>query len=599
MPAQNRPRPVIASWSRLPNDMGSSQSCASGWCWGWWATPTASVTDANPRPSSSEASSAVTRAGADGSWSSTLPSCTAVAPAASIASASAPVRTPPPPTIGRSGNASCRSHTDRRARVCTAGPLSSPVPAPSAGRSVSGSMASPGWPPPTTTRVGSVLHRGGADVDGAGTGSQLGEQGQAVRKVAAHDDVHGACRVWKGSVAPRRSSTAPTPGLPPTRRASSPHSPSVSPEMLTTTRSRCRAYQGSSVARKPSRPAFWSPLQASTPPRRLDQARHRRPACGSSVTVRVTSAPTSARSTYAARSAAAAAGGGHDRRRHGEVAQPGGQVGSSCAPRSRGTVPTSAQRTRSPRNTGPSAQARTIRATPSSPTTGTAQPWHSPVRAGQRHLDRGLAPGAVRPRRPRRRACRTSAAGRGVDHVGRRPGPAARRATSADGVPRCPTEPSPVTTVTRGRSGVPPAAESRCASSAAASSRCTTQPRSRSRSASGNSGPRRSPRPTSRHVTGSLGSANGRPSGPVTATPRSRRQRPRSQRGADADRLVDHDLDGGAVAAGRARRGGSTGRVERGAQPVGAPPARRRRPPRRCPGRKRSATPGATRVRCW
>ncbi len=39
----------------------------------------------------------------------------------------------------------------------------------------------------------------------------------------------------------------------------------------------------------------------------------------------------------------------------------------------------SAQRTRSPRSTGPSAQARAVRATPSSPTTGTGQPRHNPV----------------------------------------------------------------------------------------------------------------------------------------------------------------------------------------------------------------------------
>src|SRR5690606_1828900 len=38
--------------------------------------------------------------------------------------------------------------------------------------------------------------------------------------------------------------------------------------------------------------------------------------------------------------------------------------------------------TRSPRKTGPSVQARTVRGTPSSPTTGTPQPWQRPVPQG-------------------------------------------------------------------------------------------------------------------------------------------------------------------------------------------------------------------------
>src|ERR1700759_225389 len=50
------------------------------------------------------------------------------------------------------------------------------------------------------------------------------------------------------------------------------------------------------------------------------------------------------------------------------------------APRaSNGIVPTSSQRTRSPRNTGPSTHARTMRVIPSLPTAGSTQPMHSPV----------------------------------------------------------------------------------------------------------------------------------------------------------------------------------------------------------------------------
>ena len=46
----------------------------------------------------------------------------------------------------------------------------------------------------------------------------------------------------------------------------------------------------------------------------------------------------------------------------------------------------------------------------------------------------------------------------------------------------------------------------------------TGQPRSRSRAASGKSGAAAYPSPTSTQDTGSRGSANGRPSGPVTGS---------------------------------------------------------------------------------
>ena len=64
--------------------------------------------------------------------------------------------------------------------------------------------------------------------------------------------------------------------------------------------------------------------------------------------------------------AAGAAAAGGDEHRGGQ-SQPG-EHGHDRAPAR------SSQRTRSPRSTGPSAQARAVRATPSSPTTGTGQP---------------------------------------------------------------------------------------------------------------------------------------------------------------------------------------------------------------------------------
>ena len=80
--------------------------------------------------------------------------------------------------------------------------------------------------------------------------------------------------------------------------------------------------------------------------------------------------------------------------------------------------------------------------------------------------------------------------------------------------------------------------------------RVTAQPRSRSRSASGNSGAAAYPSPTSRQLTGSLGSANGRPSGPVTSS-----RAPGGQAGQPAGAGaggLDDELEGGAVPAGRA-----------------------------------------------
>ena len=55
----------------------------------------------------------------------------------------------------------------------------------------------------------------------------------------------------------------------------------------------------------------------------------------------------------------------------------GFQPGAPSA--SNGIVPTSSQRTRSPWNTGPSTQERTIRVTPSSPTTGSTHVMQTPI----------------------------------------------------------------------------------------------------------------------------------------------------------------------------------------------------------------------------
>ena len=75
--------------------------------------------------------------------------------------------------------------------------------------------------------------------------------------------------------------------------------------------------------------------------------------------------------------------------------------------------------TRSPRKTGPSKQARTSRVTPSSPTTGTAQPWQSPVAQVIGRSSASLAPGADLLGGRRDRVERRGRSG-GVDDLGLR-----------------------------------------------------------------------------------------------------------------------------------------------------------------------------------
>ena len=52
---------------------------------------------------------------------------------------------------------------------------------------------------------------------------------------------------------------------------------------------------------------------------------------------------------------------------------------ASAPTTSQGSVPTSAKRTRSPPNTGPSVQDREKRVRPSSPTTGSTQVMQTPI----------------------------------------------------------------------------------------------------------------------------------------------------------------------------------------------------------------------------
>ena len=88
-------------------------------------------------------SSACTRATADGSLNTAVPTRTADAPARTNWSASRPVRMPPMPRIGTSGSAACTCQTQRSATGRMAGPDRPPVTPPSTGRIVSGSITIP------------------------------------------------------------------------------------------------------------------------------------------------------------------------------------------------------------------------------------------------------------------------------------------------------------------------------------------------------------------------------------------------------------------------------------------------------------------------
>jgi hypothetical protein len=85
-----------------------------------------SATRSTPMTARSSSSSRPMREQADGSWISALPTPIMEAPASSNSSASRPVRTPPVPMIGTSGNASDTCHTHRTATGRMAGPDSPP-----------------------------------------------------------------------------------------------------------------------------------------------------------------------------------------------------------------------------------------------------------------------------------------------------------------------------------------------------------------------------------------------------------------------------------------------------------------------------------------
>ena len=226
------------------------------------------------------------------------------------------------------------------------------------------------------------------------------------------------------------TSMAVTPAASDSRAASSAYSATVPPAMDTTARAPRDSSQGRSRCRNESMPGPCRPIELSIP---LGVSAIRgvgRPDRGPSMTDLVTMAPIldTSMNWASSRPELAQPGGGQDRVGQLDVAQPGPQVShgraarpcrcwpprgpcrgplpQGCPPRrlpaarpaavaslarrvlgsqpgapnaSNGIVPTSSQRTCSPRNTGPSTQERTMRVIPSLPVTGSTQVMQTPI----------------------------------------------------------------------------------------------------------------------------------------------------------------------------------------------------------------------------
>ena len=208
---------------------------------------------------------------------------------------------------------------------------------------------------------------------------------------------------------------AVTPAASDSLAASSAYSSTLPPAIDTTARAPRDSSHGRSRCRKASIPGPCRPIELSIP---LGVSAIRgvgRPARGASITDLVTTAPILATSKNWASSRPAPAhpdavriGLGSStwpslvRRSTPMPLPPGAALGPACgrlgrarlraapaacgrgfqpgAPSaSNGIVPMSSQRTVSPRNTGPATQDRTMRVTPSSPTTGSTQVMHTPM----------------------------------------------------------------------------------------------------------------------------------------------------------------------------------------------------------------------------
>src|SRR6202453_2652076 len=224
---------------------------------------------------SSSSSSRTTRQHADGSCMIAVPTPTREAPASSSSSASRPVRTPPVPMIGTSGNASATCHTHRTATGRTAGPDRPPYAPARAGRMVAGSMAMPSTTLISESPAAPAARQAPATATMSVTsGDSFANAGTSYRRLArtaATTDPAVA-----GSRANRRPassafgherliSTADTPAASDSRAASTPYSRTVWPAIETTTRAPWDSSHGRSRCRNASMPGPCRPTEFSSP----------------------------------------------------------------------------------------------------------------------------------------------------------------------------------------------------------------------------------------------------------------------------------------------------------------------------------------------
>src|SRR6266702_144769 len=224
---------------------------------------------------SSSSSSLSTREHAEGSCMISVPTPIIDAPASSSSRASRPVRTPPVPMIGMSGNAALTCHTHRTATGLMAGPDRPPYLPASAGRMVAGSMTMPSSvlisDRPSAPDATQALATATMSVTSGDSLAKTGMSYLALPRTAAitlparcGSSANG-CPASSASGQDRLTSMAVTPAVSESLAASAAYSRMVWPAIETTTRAPRDSSQGRSRCRKASMPGFCRPTEFSRP----------------------------------------------------------------------------------------------------------------------------------------------------------------------------------------------------------------------------------------------------------------------------------------------------------------------------------------------
>src|SRR6266851_3766457 len=281
---------------------------------------------------SSSSSSFSTREHAEGSCMISVPTAITEAPASSSSRASRPVRTPPVPMIGTSGNAALTCHTHRTATGLMAGPDRPPYRAANTGRIVAGSMAMPSSvlisDRPSAPAVTQALATATMSVTSGDSFANTGMSYLALLRTAAitlparcGSSANG-CPASSALGQERLTSMAVTPAVSDSRPASPAYSRMVWPAIETTTRAPRDSSHGRSRCRNASTPGPCRPTEFSMPLGVSVSRGAGLPVCGSAMIDLLISAPTLATSTNWASSRPAPAQPAADSTRLGSSAWP-------------------------------------------------------------------------------------------------------------------------------------------------------------------------------------------------------------------------------------------------------------------------------------